>query len=106
MKARLNLSKFEELFSNFKSHTTWTKQKFKDKELLFEYLNSVEHVTIQMQHKDFPFGGIWRYDIYDVPMNKMGKLYKYRGMKVLRLSIVYSLYIKDTLMGFPIDQRD
>ena len=105
MRKRLSISKFEELYSNFKSHPTWTKQKYRDKELLFQYLDSHEHVTIQMQHKNFPFRAIWSYDIYEVPMNQLGKLYIYRGMKVLRLSIIYTLYAKDTMICLPLDKE-
>jgi hypothetical protein len=88
------------------SHQTWTKNKSRDRVLLFEYLHSVENVTIKMQHKDFPFRGIWRYDIHEVPNNKLGKLYKYRGLKVLRFSIVYTIQVKDTMMCFPIDHHN
>jgi len=102
MKKQLNISKFEELYSNFMSHKTWTKEKHEAQDKFLNYLYSVEYVLIKMQHKKFPFNGIWCYDIIEVPKNQLGKLYKYRGKYVLRLSIVYSMYRPDTLICFPL----
>jgi len=102
MKPQLNISKFEELHSNFKSHKTWTKEKHKAHVKLLKYVYSVEYVSIKMQHKKFPFKGIWCYDIIEVPKNQLGKLFKYRGKSILRLSVVYSMYRPDTMICFPL----
>lgn len=99
---KINYTTFKALHSKFIEHSTFTKEKKDDLNHLMSYLKSHDFVEIQIPHKKFPFKKIWNYDIYEVPFDKLGKLKKWRGEKVLRFCIQYQIYKPDTIICCPI----
>ena len=102
MSKKLDLDDFLNYHREFNSIPTWTKEKHSKLEDLLKYLNEHEHTTITSQHKNFPFRKIWEYDVFDVPQTARGKLYQWRGKKVLRMCINYRMYSRDKMICCPI----
>tara|TARA_B100001778_G_C18137675_1_gene427910 strand:+ start:197 stop:511 length:315 start_codon:yes stop_codon:yes gene_type:complete len=100
----IDFDKFKVLYNEFYSIPTWTKIKHSRLSILMDYLMKHEHVTITFQNKNFPLKGIWDYDLFEVPNNIRGKLYKWRDKKVLRMCINYEMYSRDKLICCPIKQ--
>ena len=101
----IDLDRFQALYLKFHSIPTWTKNKHICLRNLMDYLSEHEHVTITSQHKNFPFRKIWDYDLYDVPQNIRGKLYQWRGKKILRMCINYQMYSRDKMICCPLHRE-
>jgi hypothetical protein len=103
---RIDFNEFRSLHSKFLSNETFTKKKREDLENLLGYLKAHDFVEISMNKKYMSINKIWNFEIYQVPSYKNGKLKIWRGEKVLRFCISYSLYEGNILICCPLEKLD
>jgi hypothetical protein len=82
---KLDLKKFIVYFSNFDRHHTWTKEKHKEYNILFNYLSKHEHVSIKSHSKSNTTKVEKTNDfvVFQVDKKQSGYLKEYRNLWVL-----------------------
>lgn len=84
---KTSVNNFKEHYHSFKSHKTWTKNKYKAKDDFLSFIDSVEHHWVKTDPKVyFERGKMWDYMIYEVPNDKKGTMAPYRGKKVVLMA--------------------
>lgn len=81
----IDLIRFEELFQEFLSKPTWTKQKHDARDVFYEYLESMLVTSIRVKpHSKYNYCNYTHsFTILRVPLSVKGKLYPLRGEVVL-----------------------
>ena len=102
MKPKLDYIQFELYFKKFNSIPTWTKEKFNERKIMFDFLKLHENIVYHTNKTNIEFNkSVWSYNKSEVSKTKRGHLKKYRGMVVLYFIISSSQY-KRELMCFPL----
>jgi hypothetical protein len=91
-KKYLDIKEFVILYEEFIKITTWSKEKHKKKEILQKFLSKHHSINISIKPNS-------KYNLCDktnsfsiikVPLNKLGKLYSYRGRTILAFCSSYA----------------
>jgi hypothetical protein len=88
MNKSINLQNFLDFYRDFISIHTYTNTKHEKKILLDKYLSGIESIRINAQaNSEYNYcNRSYSFTIYNVPENKLGKLYHYRGSQVFMIS--------------------
>lgn len=84
-KSSLDINKFIELYDQFINIPTWTKEKSKNHKQLEDFLDPFEltQIIVGKSSLNIYCGLTHTFTVIKIPLNTLGKLYKFRGQWVL-----------------------
>lgn len=88
MMAFIDFKEFKKHYRSFDSISTWTKEKYNQKDKLINFLNKHENLYYECSQAELMISTkMWTPEILEIPLNRRGHLKKYRGLKILMINI-------------------